>query len=304
MNQEGIILRAQSGFFWVQTAHEVLVCRLRGRLKKERQQSDIAVIGDRVTVQAVAPGEGVIEQIHQRQSSFSRQQPGSRGQWHEDVLIANLDQVLIVMACANPEWNARRLDRFLMIAEHNEVAAIIIANKVDLLEPRAVAALVQPYEAIGYPVIRTSTITGQGIETLRQHVAGRISVFTGVSGVGKSSLLNALQPGLQLAVGAVSSAVNKGRHTTVVAELHPLQMAGGGYVADTPGIRELSAWRIPDADLAWCFREMRPYLGQCEFNDCTHTHEPGCAIREAVDAGQLHPERYNSYVRILQKQER
>ena len=304
MTVTGVVLRSQSGFFWVQTADAVLRCRLRGRLKKDRQRSDLAVIGDRVEVEPISPDEGAITYVHPRQSRFSRQQPGPRGQWREDVLIANLDQVVIVMACANPDWNARMLDRFLMIAEHNQIAALIVANKTDLLAPAQVAALVQPYAQIDYPVFATSTHTGAGIASLRERLAGRVSVFTGMSGVGKSSLLNALQPGLQLATGAVSATLNKGRHTTVVAELHPLSDLGGGYVADTPGIRELAAWRIPDADVAWCFREMRPFLGQCEFNNCLHTHEPNCAIQAAVATGEISPARYESYVRILEKQER
>jgi ribosome biogenesis GTPase len=150
-------------------------------------------------------------------------------------------------------------------------------------------------------VLHVSAYTGDGLSALRQQLAGRTSVLTGRSGVGKSSLLNAIQPGLSLRVGEVSEAVGKGRHTTVVAELHPL--AEGGYVVDTPGIRELAGWRIPDDELAWCFREIRPFLGQCEFNDCTHTREPGCAVRAAVEEQLIAAERYDSYVRQLLKED-
>jgi ribosome biogenesis GTPase len=141
------------------------------------------------------------------------------------------------------------------------------------------------------------------MDALRQQLASRISVFTGRSGVGKSSLLNAIQPGLGLRVGDVSAALNKGRHTTVVAELIPLEGESGGYVADTPGIRELAGWRIPDDELAWCFHEMRPFLDECDFNDCTHTHEPGCAVRRAVDEGHISATRYDSYTRQLFKED-
>ncbi len=295
----GRVLRAQSGFFQVQTDAGVLTCRLRGRLKKERQQSDIAVIGDAVRVRQVLPGEGAIEEILPRHSRFSRQQPGPRGQWKEDVLVANLDLVCTVFACAHPSPRLRMLDRFLVVAEYNEVTPLIIANKADLLPPAEAVALFADYPAAGYRVLLTSTVTGAGIDELRVALAGQVSVFTGPSGVGKSSLLNALQPGLGLQTGTVSAAVNKGRHTTVVAELHDLHGVGGGYVADTPGIRELAGWQIPASDLAWCFPELRPYLGDCDFNDCSHTHEPGCAVRAAVDAGRVSAARYDSYVRQL-----
>lgn len=294
---QGRVLRAQSGFFWVQTQEGILECRLRGRLKKTRQRTDIAVIGDEVEVTQVSPTEGAIEAVLERHTCFSRQQPGPRGQWKEDVLIANLDQIMLVFACASPPMKPRLLDRFLVIAEYNEIDAVIIANKVDLIGTAETHTLFAPYEHIGYEVLYLSAHTGENIPLLREYLAGRMSMFTGPSGVGKSSLLNAIQPGLQLRTSAVSEALDKGRHTTVVAELHPLQGEQGGYVADTPGIRELAAWSIPDEDIAWCFREMRPFLGLCDFNDCTHIHEPGCAILEAVEQQQIAPQRYESYVR-------
>jgi ribosome biogenesis GTPase len=176
----------------------------------------------------------------------------------------------------------------------------VIANKSDLVRPDEAIALFHLYEEIGYRVLHVSAQSGEGLAALRDQLAGRMSMFAGRSGVGKSSLLNAMQPGLSLRVGEVSEAVGKGRHTTVVAELHPL--VGGGYVADTPGIRELAGWRIPDDELAWCFRELRPFLGQCDFNDCTHTREPGCAVRAAVEEQRIAAERYDSYVRQLLKE--
>jgi ribosome biogenesis GTPase len=294
----GRIVRAQSGFFWVQTEEAgLLECRLRGRLKKERRNTAIAVVGDEVEVSQVAPGEGAIEQVCERQSRFSRQQPGPGGQWKEDVLIANLDLVVIVFALANPPLNRRMLDRFLVVAEYNEIEPLIVFNKLDLVDDATTQAQLGVYEAIGYSVLYVSADTGAGIAELRERLAGRVSVFTGRSGVGKSSLLNAIEPGLALQTGAVSTAVNKGRHTTVVAELLPLRSLGDGYVADTPGIRELASWGIPPEELDWCFREFRPYLGACDFNNCTHDHEPGCAIRAAVEQGALDAERYDSYLR-------
>lgn len=300
----GKVLRTQSGFFWVDTSEGILQCKLRGRLKKERLAADIAVIGDNVEVLQVAPNEGVIEAVIERHSCFSRRQPGPRGQWREDILIANLDQVVIIFAGANPPVNTRMLDRFLVVAEYNQIEAVIVVNKIDLVEGEHVHTQCTVYEALDYQVFYTSTHTGTGIEALRERLSGRISVFTGPSGVGKSSLLNAIQPGLELLTRDVSQALRKGRHTTVVAELHPLQAPQYGYVADTPGIRELAAWSIPEDELAWCFREMRPWLGQCAFNDCTHMHEPGCAIRSAVERGLIAPQRYDSYTRQWRNEER
>lgn len=292
---EGLVLRAQSGFFWVETAQGVRRCRLRGRLKKERQSADIAVIGDRVEIEPVDPDEGAITAVLPRRSKLSRRQPGPQGIWKEDVLVANLDQVLAVFSCANPDPNPRTIDRFLVVAEFNDLEVVLIANKADLVSEEARAAVFGIYAAIGYTVLYTSRHWPASIAELRAQLDGRISVLTGPSGVGKSSLLNVVAPGLSLRTGEVSAALNKGRHTTVVAELHPL---GSGYVADTPGIREVGLWRLPLDELAWCFREFRPYLGQCYFATCTHVHEPHCAVREALAAGTIHQERYNSYVKL------
>ncbi len=295
---QGTVLRAQSGFFWVQTENGLLECRLRGRLKRERQATDIAVIGDTVEVVQVSPEQGAIEAVMPRQTRLARRASGAKGLWKEDVLIANVDQVLLVFACTAPDFHARMLDRYLVITAFNELDAIIIANKVDLIGSDQARALFALYEHIGYPVLYTSTDTGQGIAELRDRLAGRISVVTGKSGVGKSSLLNAVQPDLGLATSEVSSFINKGRHTTTVAELIPLALPGGGYVADTPGIREIGLWRIPQEELDWCFQEFRLVLGQCEFNNCTHAHEPGCAVREAVEQGHIPRERYTSYLKL------
>lgn len=300
----GRVLRAQSGFFWVQTETGILECKLRGKLKKTRQTSDIAVIGDEVEITQTGSTEGAIEAVLERTSRFSRQQPGIRGYDKEDVLIANLDQVIIVMACATPPMNPRLLDRFLVISEYNDIEPVIVANKTDLVSPNDAQNQFGIYEKLGYHVFYVSAHTNTGIADLRNRLHERISVFTGPSGVGKSSLLNALQPGLHIRTGDVSETLNKGRHTTVVAELHKLEGHPNSYVADTPGIRELAAWCIPEEDLAWCFREMRPFLGHCAFNNCTHTHEPDCAIRQAVADGHIHPARYDSYTRQMTNTER
>jgi ribosome biogenesis GTPase len=214
--------------------------------------------------------------------------------------VANPDLVLPVFASDHPPPNPRLIDRFLVVAEYNEVPAVLVANKVDLVGATAARERFGPYERIGYDVIYTSARAGIGIDELRGRLAGKLSIVTGPSGVGKSTLLNALQPGLQLLTGEVSSAEEgKGRHTTTHAELHSLEGPEGGYVADTPGIRELGLFEIPSTELAWCFPEFRDHIGSCAFNDCSHLHEPRCGLRAAVEAGTVSEDRYDSYRRIL-----
>jgi ribosome biogenesis GTPase / thiamine phosphate phosphatase len=292
----GMVLRAQSGFFWVQTDQGLIECKLRGRLKRERQSTDIAVIGDDVAITVVSPGSGAIEAVLPRRSQLARRAAGPRAA--EDVIVANLNQVLLIFACAQPPFTPRMLDRYLVICEHSGLDPLIVASKTDLVSPAQAQAMLAPYARVGYRVIYASTHTGQGLDELRASLAGRISVVTGKSGVGKSSLLNAVIPGLGLATNAVSTLLGKGRHTTTVAELHPLGLEGGGYVADTPGIREIGLWNLPPEDLDWCFRELRPFLGDCYYAGCTHIHEPNCAVRAAVAAGQIDPNRYDSYTRL------
>jgi ribosome biogenesis GTPase / thiamine phosphate phosphatase len=298
---EGRVVRSQSGFVWVLTDRGLVQCTLRGRLKKERKaRTDLAVIGDRVRiVRSEAASDGVIEAIAPRDNRFARRQPGGRGAYKEDVLVANLDRLFIVLACANPRPNPRLLDRFLVVAELDAIPTAIVLNKADQLEE---APPLAAYEALGYPLFLTSATQGSGVDALRDALAGKVNAFVGPSGVGKSSLLNAVDPALGVAVGTLRDAGGKGRHTTRVAELHAI--GNGGFVADTPGIRELAAFDVPARELPRCFPEMRPHLGQCRFPDCTHAHEPDCAVRDALAAGQISSERYDSYLRILRNEDR
>jgi ribosome biogenesis GTPase len=193
------------------------------------------------------------------------------------------------------------LDRFLVIAEKQGLPALIVANKVDLVGQDRAAALFGHYGSLGYPVIYTSARQASGLDQLRQQLTGKISVLAGPSGAGKTSLLNALQPGLGLSVREVSQATHKGKHTTVVRQL--FTMEGGGYIADTPGLKALALWDIPAEEVDGYFPELRSLVEHCQFSNCTHLHEPGCAVLDAVAKGSVHPERYNSYIRMRQGQE-
>ena len=289
----GLIVKAQSGFFFVETGQGLVVCQLRGKLKQGRAVGDIAALGDHVQVTVLADGSGVIEEIEERERAIVRMDPRPRGVYQQ-VLLANPDQAVFVFACAHPDPKLRMLDRFLVVAEKQKVPPIIIANKTDLL-PNA-EELFGMYTQLGYRVIYTSVKEGRGIEELREALRGKISAFAGPSGVGKSSLLNALQPGLGLAVNEISTFMNKGKHTTVARQLFPLE--GGGYVADTPGWKSLALWDTEPEEMDAYFPELAPLVAQCQFSDCSHTHEPGCAVLAALEAGRIHRERYESYLRL------
>jgi ribosome biogenesis GTPase len=216
----------------------------------------------------------------------------------ERVIAANVDQVIVMFAAANPEPHPRMLDRFLVIAEANDLAARIIINKVDIVGEDAARERFGSYERAGYPVHFTSVKQRAGLEAVRDALGARLSVVSGPSGVGKSSLLNALFPGLGLRVSEISESVNKGRHTTVGAYLHPLPPEVGGGVVDTPGLREIGLWEFPIAELDRCFPELRAHREHCRFADCTHRAEPGCAVRGAVERGDVSAARYDSYLKL------
>lgn len=292
---EGLVIRSQSGFLTVETDAGEYFCRLRGRLKQKDTTGDIIAVGDRVTITTNEDGTGMIDEVHERHSVFSRVRSGIKQEFRQ-IILANPDQLVAVFACAYPEPHLRMLDRFLVIAEKQHIDALIVANKIDLIKMKQARDIFGGYETLGYPVLYTSAHTGEGVGTLRDHLQGKISALAGPSGVGKSSLLNAVQPDLGLHVRAVSEATSKGKHTTHVRELFPLDV--GGYVADTPGIRTLALWDTEPEELDAYFVEMRDLVSDCKFSDCTHTHEPGCAVREAVSEGEISSQRYNSYLRL------
>lgn len=303
MRTSGLVVKTQSGFFTVETAEGPIISQIAGRLKQERRNTDLVVAGDRVSITVNADGTGTIDAVEPRHSVLSRAKPHPEERSllsdREDIMIANPDQVVFVFAVRDPTPSLRKLDRFLVVAELNRLPVIICANKTDLVGAEEARRMFQIYDDIGYRVIHTSATQGTGIEELRSMLAGKISVLAGSSGVGKSSLLNALQPGLGLRVKGVSDATGKGMHTTRHTELIPFE--AGGYVADTPGIRTLALFDIEPQELDGYFREIAPLVGSCQFSDCTHNREPKCAVRAAVGDGRVSPERYESYLRLREE---
>jgi len=291
----GFVVRSQSGFYTVETPAASLRCQLRGRLKRGRRLGDIVAVGDWVEISQLSFETGVIESVEPRQRLLSRMAPTPQGEYQQ-IMLANPDQTVFVFACTEPEPHLGMLDRLLVVAEKQGIPSVVVANKVDLAGSARAEELFAHYAPLGYAVIYTSAKNGQGIQELAEILHGKVSVLAGPSGVGKSSLLNCIQPGLGLAVRTISQSTEKGRHTTVVRQLFPLE--GGGYVADTPGLKALALWDIEPEELDGYFPELRKLVAGCQFNDCTHTHEPGCAVQAAVERGEVHPERYASYVRM------
>lgn len=237
----------------------------------------------------------MIAEIEPRQRMLVRSAPTPRGEYQQ-IIIANPDQAVFVFSCAKPAPHLGMLDRFLVIAEKQAIPALIVANKVDLVGMEKARDLFDHYLPLEYPLVYTSVREHRGIEAVQEYLHGKISVLVGPSGVGKSSLLNAFQPGLGLAIREVSAFTSKGKHTTVVRQMFPL--AGGGYVADTPGLKALALWDIAPEELDGYFPELRSLVANCQFSDCTHVCEPGCAVRAAVTQGKVHPARYEAYLRM------
>ncbi|KYH32519.1 ribosome small subunit-dependent GTPase A [Neomoorella mulderi] len=277
---EGILLRRYGGFYYVESGGQVWTCRLRGRFRRE---ADL-LPGDRVEMVPLGPGEGVIEALKPRRTLLER------------PAVANVEQAIIVFSLSTPPPDLELLDRLLFLSGVKDIQAIIVWNKVDVAreEYRDLPGI---YRQIGYSNLIASARTGQGVEKLREVLAGRLSTFAGPSGVGKSSLLNALQPELNLRTGEVSAKGGRGRHTTRHAEL--IRLPGGGWVADTPGFSRLDLPSLDRLEVAGYFREMEPLIGRCRFNSCLHRGEPGCAVAAAVEAGEIARHRYEHYLNFL-----
>lgn len=302
---EGIVIKAHGGVYDVQIAGQLCHCSLRHHIieadRRERSETkelpyvDLVSVGDRVQISRSGSkvDTGYIEEILPRETQFGRTRVNKLPQ----VIVANLDLLLVIFAARNPQLKLRMLDRFLVTAEASGMLPVICINKIDLVQLEKLKAQMALYEGIGYSVIYTSIVTGAGIDEMRTVMKDRISAIVGSSGVGKSSLLNEIQPGLQLRVGDVDERMHKGQHTTTEVSLLPLHF--GGFVADTPGIRTLGLFEIDDEQgLDIYFPEMRPYIPECKFAACTHQHEPGCAVKTAVESGEISELRYDSYLRI------
>lgn len=278
------VIKMYNGFYYLKVAgeEELLSCRLRGRIKRNK---GAVVTGDYVEYQLLDDGTGVIESCLPRRTLLKR------------PAVANIDQVLITFAARQPDLNELLLNRFLVLAEWSRIPEIVICiNKCDLLEEGA--EFLQDYVKAGYRLLMVSAHEGQGIDELRHLLANRVTVFAGPSGVGKSSLLNAVDSKLSLATGKISDKIKRGKHTTRAACLLPLPE--GGTVVDTPGFSAAELESIDKSQLAFYFPEFRPYIETCYYNTCTHSHEPDCAVKEAVEAGAISKARYDAYLNILQ----
>lgn len=297
----GVVTRSTGSWYDVRVDGETVSSRVRGKFRLEDTDvTNPVAVGDRVTLRISEDDDtGLIMDIHDRKTKLSRRAAGRRaGQEH--VIVANIDRAWAVQSVRMPRLNTGFVDRFVVSAELQDLPAGLIINKIDLMESddqALVNEVRETYEELGYPVVLTSATEGDGIDALRNAFQDNINVVTGPSGSGKSSVLNAMASGLSIETGSVSEKTQKGKHTTTFAELHPLPF--GGYVVDTPGIREFGILELHPADLAHFFVEFIPYLDACHFPDCTHDHEPKCAVKEAVEAGDIRSRRYESYLNIL-----
>jgi ribosome biogenesis GTPase / thiamine phosphate phosphatase len=289
----GTILERDGSVYRVSTPHSEIRAILRGKAKRE---SPRIVVGDRVQLEPEPEGDiyGIVG-VEPRSTLLERRVPEGRG---TRPVAANIDEVFVVTATVNPAPIPQLIDRLLVVAEANSIPAAVVVNKVEL---NPGVELIDRCRAAGYTVFPTSAKTGQGIPELAAALKDRVSVVTGPSGAGKSSLLNAVQPGLKLRIGEISARIRRGTNTTVSAVMLPLE--AGGFLVDTPGFSEVGLWGIDPRELASCFPEMRPFIGECRYGDCRHVSEPGCRIRAAVEEGSIQADRWDSYRILLEELE-
>ncbi len=327
MHDQGVVVKKNIGLYHVRANGHVLPCAISARLRKELiytadnpnalhhkvsavktlDREDPVAVGDLVRFVDARDGSGLITEVLPRRNRLARRDPYPGGHAFEQIIVANVDYIVPVFAAANPTPKWGMLDRYLVSAESLELSALTVITKLDLVrdpEGRLDETILQAadeYRRIGYSVLLTSAVSGEGLEALRQALKGRVSAFVGKSGVGKTALLNAIEPGLGLRVGEVGQGeVGKGKHTTSHVEM--VSTAFGADIVDTPGMREFGLHDMDAYDLALFFPEMRPFVGQCKFGlGCLHDEEPGCAIRQQVMAGKINPLRYKSYLRLKEE---
>ncbi len=322
----GLVTEGARGMYWVATDAGPILCQVRGNLRKDLRYAhssalpgttlrhkvrranhrarDPVTVGDRVRVIRIGGDRGLIlEVLPPAGGAFTREDAGAGSHGGKGMArsVAGIDQLVAVFAARDPEPHLRLLDRMIVLAEAQEIDALICLNKVDLGPGEETLTRLAYYCALGYPTLHVSAETGEGLDDLRAHLAGRVSALLGPSGVGKSSLLNAIEPGLAQRVSEVGERSHKGRHTTSGTRLVSLSGADAGAVADTAGIRAFALGSAAVGQLDRCFREFRPYLGRCRHTDCLHVHEPGCVLRAAAETGDVDAERYDSYRRLVEQ---
>ncbi len=302
---EGIVIKSTGSWYLVRTeSGQVHPCRLKGKFRLNGiKHTNPITVGDHVDFDLELGSEnGVIHTLHARKNHIIRKANNMSKQTH--IIASNLDQSLLIITLAFPKTSLGFIDRFLVSAEAYHIPAILVFNKIDLMQgewAEIVDETIQRYQKMGYSCLKTSTLTGEGIAALKATLTDKISLLSGHSGVGKSTLLNHIEPSLDLKTTAISSYSLKGQHTTTFAEMHPLSF--GGYIIDTPGIREFGLVDFEDAEVSHYFKEMQPFIGKCKFNNCKHINEPDCAIQAAVNDGTISIERFSSYLSILSKED-
>lgn len=284
------------GVYKVLAGQEIVEATLRGRFKQQRNRR--ILVGDRVVLNEHADGSRTIEEILERKTLLQRRSPGKKA--GERMVAANIDQVVVVGAARSPDWNPHLIDRFLAVAESNRLETLVVVNKCDLVEDATRLAI--PYTVARYPVVFTSVPERLGLEELRIRLDGRVSILSGPTGVGKSSLLNALQPGLRLRTAEVSKHAGTGRHTTVAAEMH--RFGEAGLVVDTPGLRDIGLWGLDSEEVAAAFPEFAAFAARCRFDNCRHLGEPGCSVQRAIESGDVARSRHESYRQLLEEAHR
>lgn len=291
----GKVIKSTRGHYLVKCADLTLKCGMRGKIAALPQEDPTTIkVGDDVIVEVISDEEGVIQKILPRRSKLSRSVEGKAYQEH--IIATNIDQMVIIMSVMQPPFKWGLLDRYLIISEKNKLKSVICLNKIDLAEAEDFQEVKNTYKKLKYDVYFTSAETGYGIQDLASSLRDKVSVLVGHSGVGKSSLLQKIEPNVSVKIAEISEKTRKGKHTTSSVELFPISI--GGYIIDTPGIRELGLWDIYRNELRHYFIEFQYFYSECQFNDCLHLNEPGCAVMKAVESGEISSDRYKNYQNI------